>query len=1787
MENKLNPLYLGLLLFAFISFTPSLVAQDFNCPSIECGNLNVNFNNEGNVIFCEGSTITLINESAEGFDFFIVDWGDGTVDTYENYDNPQHQYDIPDSVVCDRPQTAFNVVFRGVARCADGNSCQSGSYEFGIIPKPLARFGVPEKVCLEEGFTPSNSSCHADSFEWDFGDGSPISTEESPTHPYASTGEYTVTLTVYNNCGSDTYTRKVEVIADPEADFEQSAEGGCANTVIDFTDLSNEFSNSRWNISPDGDENWVFTDTATMNRGSKNISVIFKQPITYTVELVASNFCGEDVKERTLSFEDAPTVSLNQPLPACDEITVSPADLQFAIEGTFESIDWTLTGGMPGTASGADFGQVTFDQSGLIELAVTGSCGTINRSVEIEVAASQSITIPPLPDYCAGSSPDTLRAVPPGGTWSGQGILQDSIFDPSVFTGTDGQQTYLLTYRLDNAPCNNEATVEVTVRASESVEVMDEVLCLDSPAQTLTASRTGGTWSGIGIVDSVAGIFDPLQSQEGIFKPVYRFEDTNGCEVTSSPTITVDAPPALVLPEQIVLCVGNIDVDLKEAVAIEVDSAGGTFSWSGLGIADNSSIFNAEAGNLQVGSHTVYVAYTRRACQVRDSLRIELTEAEALLIDPVMPVCISEDTLQLTANLADGRWSGPGIDPITGKIDLRAAGGDIHTYTYRFAAGSSCEQTESVMVEIIDLESAVSAGSPVELCEGPSEYQLLGAAPADGTWQGQGITDGSRGLIDLDSLVPGEVYTYQYCIESEMVNGCAACASKQLTYNPKPEAGFTIEGSPCKDEVFTLIPAQTGLDYFWEFDRGGATSTEAQPTHSYTAGGTKTLTQIVSTTAGCADTTARELQIITPPTASMNIPDREGCAPFSLQVADLSSGDEITSRVWCVNGDTIDNPEITPYVLDSLTEDTYFRVELKVTNLCDTRIATDSVLVHPYPIADFGLNELEGCSPFQPEVNNITLGNPENYCWWINGDKYSTELEPELPALTTTRDEVSTYTLELVADNACGVDTAMKQVTIYPPDVEAFIELDSTVACQPYLAQPRSFSTPGSVLTWEVFRPDGTPFSGGSGPQPRMDLQEPGLYTVVLYASRCGTDQDTAEIEILPAPQVNFAEPETICIGDTIRFQNDSQEIAKSTWYFGDGDSSAVFAPVHQYDSAGVFSVTYTGTSRINNCPASVTKPLTVLGLPRSAFSPAITSGCPPFEVAFTNQSTGFGALEFLWDFGDGSNASRMQEPVHTFTEPGTYRVQLTAIDEAGCFSDTTSTLITVFPKPVSAFQLSGDTLCLANDTLRVINQSIDAVSANWQFGEAVSLIADTAALPLVPGQYSVALTVENSFGCRDSSSKTYDVLSSSTATFSASAPAICQGASIAFSNGSSAADRYLWDFGDRTGSSETTPEHTFATAGNFTVSLTAISDNGCPQDQTTQTITVHPNPTASFVVDQAMECGAPAEVSFINNSTGNLRNIWAFGDGEASEALEPVHSYTEPGQYQISLITLTDFGCTDTTAQTIDIFGNPVAEATLSAQRVCAGTRVVLTATPTQALTYEWYLLPNLQPDTGRVISYTIDQPGAYSFSLIAIYNEQCRDTLFLNQALTVFEQPVADFDFISDEDDALIGDVRFINRSSNADAYFWELGDGTTSTAFEPIHEYDINRDILVKLIASNNNAGLFFCSDTIAKPVEPEWITSFEVPTAFSPDYGEPVVRVFGAVGSGVESYKLSVYSPYGTLVWTTSALEAGSPTGRWDGIYDNSEAPQGVYSWEAEVLFVNGNSERKKGTVTLLR
>ncbi|ADR23358.1 hypothetical protein MATR_27930 [Marivirga tractuosa] len=151
---------------------------------------------------------------------------------------------------------------------------------------PSASFNA-ELNNLEVSFV--NYTSAADSFEWDFGDGSEISTEENPVHIYDEVGTYEVVLTVSNDCGTDSYNYAVDLSACiPAADFSYHTEDGQFN-FYSSSDPANEF---EWDF---GDGSPISTEI--------NPSHTYAEEDNYTVTLVVRNECGESTYSETLDVE--------------------------------------------------------------------------------------------------------------------------------------------------------------------------------------------------------------------------------------------------------------------------------------------------------------------------------------------------------------------------------------------------------------------------------------------------------------------------------------------------------------------------------------------------------------------------------------------------------------------------------------------------------------------------------------------------------------------------------------------------------------------------------------------------------------------------------------------------------------------------------------------------------------------------------------------------------------------------------------------------------------------------------------------------------------------------------------------------------------------------------------------------------------------------------------------------------------------------------------------------------------------------------------------------------------------------------------------------------------------------------------------------------------------------------------------------------------------------------------------------------------------------------------------
>lgn len=1940
-------LLIGLLLLA--RTTQGQTCSFDDCASDDCGSLNVKFTPKGGPVFCDGESIVFQNSSDTGFTYFVVDWRDGTLDTLYNNSDFAHVYNLPDSILCKGGDVLFHsVCFKGVRICQAGETCQSGTYSVGIRKKPKAMFGSGD-VCLGQGYGFANSSCHAYTSEWEFGDGNG-SYDKDPTNFYDSLGNYVVRLIVTNACGADTAYGGVAVVLNPEADFSRlnGFRAYCDSLPVEevFTSTSNQYTTStKWTITPQDSSKWVFSDSL-MTLWNKQIAVTFLDTGTYIIQLRASNDCGSSFKQDTIYILLPPEVAISSPPQTCDSVLVSPITLGFTYEGPIDSCIWFFDKPLPEYRKGFSFTPVVFYHSGSVHLTVYGPCGIMTFEVPVVVPQTPDITFPGVPAaWCFNAAPIQFTADPPGGVWTGLGpaagsITSDGLLDPSglqpgthlfyyqldsiqcptqatasieildtpsvflnsvlpvcgayvytpevvyhgaissyqwnftagiplvsnkpnpanIYFGNPGTypvfiyasgacgtafdsihidilpllnlkiqplplsicanmppfnmlanypggswsgpgivdpasglfdpgavpgQTVSIVYALLDGICKNTDTVTFTVAIPEKVMVDDRYLCLDSPPTILQADKPGGVWSGWGIVNPQFGVFDPAVAGAGNWVVHYIWKDGQGCTSTDSANIIVEMPPLIDLQDTTYLCFVPLEIDLGEATGFTVTPAGGVVTWTGPGVDPATGKFNPVKAGLPTGTYTMHANYVLNGCTVAVDAVITLIQLPPLVLSPDQVVCVSDSALKLIATPSGGTWVGPGVDPQSGVIDLAMTGGGIHSYTYNLNPGISCEQAGIVQVEIIDLAEVVVTGPDLQECARTDLLTLDGFSPAGGLWQGAGVIDPILGIIDLGQLQSDSTYIYQFCLESLTYPGCTSCRSRTLQIYPQPEIHFGFEGYPCVNTLFTVLDSsEYAAEYFWDFG-DGTTSMEQNPQHTYSIAGNYLMSLVVTTAEGCQDTFIQDFSVIYPPVAGFDLVLDEGCAPFPVEVISTSGGDNI-NEIWLVQGDTLTGKDPGILFIDQIISDSIFTIVQEVSNICGTEIWEEEVLVHPYPVVDFGFNVTEGCSPLTIQFSNTSLGNAGDFVWDLGNGSTIIDIEPPVQIYTTPDSTITTYPVTLISTNECGADTLTKIITVYPPDVRAFISLDSLAGCQPLEVKPDDYSTPGAITSWKVFDPNGQLLYATNEKKPVFLLNEVGWHTIILYAANCGEDTDTINVWVQPSPQMSFTHLPYGCVESEIKFLNSSMDAAGQLWDFGDGTQSTAISPTHTYMNPGVYTVTLTGYSTSNNCPSTTTSTIEILDRPVADFKPSTLTGCSPLTVDFTNASSGPGNLGYVWTFGDGSSADFSTDPTHVFSTPGSYAVSLRAYDANGCYSDTAHVVVQVYPSPDGGIGLPPGPICFGQGALSFVNGYPNAVSFNWNVNGQVFNTHHIQWSPPAVGTYSVSLMVGNIYQCRDTTEAIFEVLPPPEAKMTPDKWNGCEDLLLQFTNTSVNGDEYLWSFGEGSTSIDPDPQFLYTEPGTYQASLVAFAANGCPADTTQVTIVVYPTPNADFTFQKNVLCGVPQVVSFTNLTDQADAWSWQFGTNATAVQKDPAYTYTEPGIYPVRLIASTTKQCRDTSWQEIEILGQPIADFDIGPGEGCSPLTIPLVNLSTDALSYTW-IVEGMGTFQEKTPSLTFKQPGTYDIQLIARYTDQCQDTLDLPDILHVYLGPDAGFVVDVNGDENIIGDVVFTNLSKWSDRYFWDLGDGTTDTTTHVVHEYDLNRSIKVILVAFNDNGGAFTCIDTAIQYIDPEWITTFYAPNAMTPGYGEEGTRYFRPVGIGIEDYEIAIYSPWGELVWGSTALEDHHPSGYWDGTYRGEDVPQGAYAWLARIRFVNGATRVVKGTVTVLR
>ena len=350
-------------------------------------------------------------------------------------------------------------------------------------------------------------------------------------------------------------------------------------------------------------------------------------------------------------------------------------------------------------------------------------------------------------------------------------------------------------------------------------------------------------------------------------------------------------------------------------------------------------------------------------------------------------------------------------------------------------------------------------------------------------------------------------------------------------------------------------------------------------------------------------------------------------------------------------------------------------------------------------------------------------------------------------------------------------------------------------------------------------------------------------------------------------------------------------------------------------------------------------------------------------------------------------------------------------------------------------------------------------------------------------------------------------------------APSVCSGASMAFTDQSTVSSgsitTWAWDFGDGGTSTTQNPTHTYNGAGaNFTTTLTVTSAQGCSNTITQQVTTIEA-PVAAF--SSTVNC-VNDPVVFTDQSTVSFGSItnwnWNFGDGNTSSLQNPTNLYSTASTFNVTLIVTSNNGCTNTITQQITPSA-PIAAYTYTSGCLNSLTNFTDQSTINTGSIVNWnWDFGDGSVGTTQNASHTYSTTGSFTVVLTITSNLGCTSTS--TQQVSVSPMPVAAFTAPSECSNA---PVVFTDQSTISSGtitnWSWSFGDGGSSTSQNPSHLFGTGGTFPVSLTVTSN-AG---CSNTVIVPIN--LLTSPNagfVSTPSKPDILNPIVDFINSTTGG---------------------------------------------------------------------
>ncbi len=1124
-------------------------------------------------------------------------------------------------------------------------------------------------------------------------------------------------------------------------------------------------------------------------------------------------------------------------------------------------------------------------------------------------------------------------------------------------------------------------------------------------------------------------------------------------------------------------------------------SSGATsYSWN-LGNSTVASSTDASTSYLAAGTYTVTLTASNGSSANTHTLVITVYpvpavsfSADQLSVCPGAPVTFTSTSTAGVAGPMTYMWNfgDGGSSTATTPTHAFAAGGDYNiTLAATNAQGCQSSLTKTAYIHVFTPAVPSFTASATYLCKAPATVTFTNLSTGTGTlayqWSfGDGSTSGA-GSPTHTYTSPG-TYTVKLIVTDG--NGCKdSLVHPAYIYVGNIAAGFTGPASAClgASVVFTNTSSTT-TGSTWYYGDGGS-SMSILGVHTYTTAGTYNV-QLVVSNGPCHDTIYHPITITPGPAASFTMSPTNSCpAPAMITfTGTLPAG---ATAAWKFGDGGSASGSSTTHTYANNGIDTVWMI---VTSSIGCKDTIRQVLTLYNIRIDINHDTISaGCVPLTVNFNcHVWTTVPDSTSYhpypfgiasytWTYGDGTPPVSGPVSVVHTYTAAGIYYCKVRIVTANGC-VDSARLEVMVGTPPVAAFTAAPTHI-CAGKSVIFTNTSTGATNYFW-IFG-DG---SHSIGTNPSEEFSVPGTFTVTLIAYNNGcpdTFQGPIPI-IVDSPSAFIGDVYACNPRNEIHFFDYSLGDNNHLWIFGDGATSTLNNPTHDYPSLGTYTVTLTTFNTASGCRDTALLPID-LRRPVMNFYADDTTICLDGWATFTPVITGDTAAAYFW-YRNGVLRDNDTGKIYTdtFHATGLYTIMLVIRDSHLCLDTFTKTNYITVAKPVANFSVAPASGCWPL-MVTFTDHSTDApgvwlTNFEWTFGDGATGISGTTITShtyTVTGIFDVQEIVTDNIGCKDTLLIPALInVYKPHASFNISNVHPCAYDSVFFTNTSTGMVSSLWVFGDGTTSTAVSPAHVYTTSGSFPVKLIVYDTHGCTDTISYAGWIVITQPHAAFTMSDTFSICAPLSVTFTNLTTGATSCNWIFGDGNFSTTFSPSDLYITSGYYNVTLVATDVYGCKDTVIHPLNLYGYAGAF-TYDPDTGCAPLTVNFHADITNVPSIIWDFgdgsTSSASSTKDTVHTYTI--PGGYVPKLILSDNSGCQnssrgvDTIKVDAVVTGFTtmpEPVCQS-----------GTFHFVDTSrsywSIVNNWLWSF-DGGTSSVSSPSYIYSAPGTYTVSLVATD---------------------------------------------------------------------------------------------------------------------